>query len=284
MVVQFDWLLDFCRFYQGEDSINEQEEYKIFWSCERAWVRDLCSFSMDNNSKNEFVNSGLSEFCLEDGVPISLKAYIFRCLQLSSNDYKKWYVEKYLGRANVNHISKGKIILNHCRLAFLEYQCDKINTNITPEMLYMFEIANAVSKHKIIDIDAVVTIGWNKQSYVSIDEELMCKALSHAEECGLKIEMVRDSIQKHKSGFLTYHIEFKEIRERAVQYLVRNMPNYDDVEYIGRWKNKYVYKTYNEDFLEPQLWPTIYLLLDNNTIEEFEDCDHVMEGCVQYLV
>ena len=112
----------------------------------------------------------------------------------------------------------------------------------------------------------------------------MCKALSHAEECGLKIEMVRDSIQKHKSGFLTYHIEFKEIRERAVQYLVRNMPNYDDVEYIGRWKNKYVYKTYNEDFLEPQLWPTIYLLLDNNTIEEFEDCDHVMEGCVQYLV
>ena len=33
MVVKFEWLLDFCRFYQGEDSTYEQEEYKIFYCC-----------------------------------------------------------------------------------------------------------------------------------------------------------------------------------------------------------------------------------------------------------
>ena len=26
MVVKFEWLLDFCRFYQGEDSTYEREE------------------------------------------------------------------------------------------------------------------------------------------------------------------------------------------------------------------------------------------------------------------
>lgn len=60
MVVKFEWLLDFCRFYQGEDSTYEQEEYKIFWTCERAWVRDLCAFSLYNDWKDEFVNSGLN--------------------------------------------------------------------------------------------------------------------------------------------------------------------------------------------------------------------------------
>lgn len=211
-------------------------------------------------------------------MPISLKAYIFKHVQPSLNDYKKWYVENYLSRANTNHISKGKLILNRCRLAFLEYHCDKRNTNITPELLYMFEIANAVSRYKIFD--TAVTVGWNEQRYVSIDEEVMCEALTHAEEHGLKIEMVRDYTSKHKC-FLTYHIEFKEIRERAIQYLCNmpgsaTIPYYDDVEYVGCWQNKYVYKPYNEDFLEPQLWPTIYILLDDDTIEEYEDCDYVI--------
>ena len=119
MVVKFEWLLDFCRFYQGEDSTYEQEEYKIFWTCERAWVRDLCAFSLYNDWKDEFVNSGLNEFCSDDGVPNSLKAYIFRRTQLSPNNYKKWYVENYLSRAKINRISKGNTILNRCRLAFL---------------------------------------------------------------------------------------------------------------------------------------------------------------------
>ena len=119
MVVKFEWLLDFCRFYQGEDSTYEQEEYKIFWTCERAWVRDLCAFSLYNDWKDEFVNSGLNEFCSDDGVPNSLKAYIFRRTQLSPNDYKKWYEENYLSRAKINRISKGNTILNRCRLAFL---------------------------------------------------------------------------------------------------------------------------------------------------------------------
>ena len=119
MVVKFEWLLDFCRFYQGEDSTYEQELYKIFWTCERAWVRDLCAFSIYNDLKDEFVNSGLNEFCSDDGVPNSLKAYIFRRTQLSPNDSKKWYEENYLSRAKINRISKGKTILNRCRLAFL---------------------------------------------------------------------------------------------------------------------------------------------------------------------
>lgn len=284
MVVKFEWLLDFCRFYQGEDSTYEREEYKIFWICERAWVRDLCTFSLYNDWKDEFVNSGLNEFCFDDGVPNSLKAYIFRRAQLSPSNYKKWYVENYLKHTNINRISKGKTILNRCRLAFLEYHCDKRNTNITPEMLYMFEIANAVSEQKISGIDAVVTTGWQKRSFVSIDENIMCEALSHADKNGFRIELVKDFIQKHRSGFLTYHIEFKEIRERALRYLIqKSIPTnpfcdlfYNDAEYIGFWNNKYAYRLYNEDYLEPNLWPCKYLLIDANSIEEYEDSNYII--------
>lgn len=288
MVVKFEWLLDFCRFYQGEDSTYEQEEYKIFWTCERAWVRDLCAFSLYNDWKNEFFNSGLNEFCSDDSVPNSLKVYIFRRAQLSPNDYKKWYVENYLSQANINRISKGKTILNRCRLAFLEYHCDKRNTSITPEMLYMFEIANAVSEQKISGIDAVVTTGWQKRSFVSIDENLMCEALSHADKNGFRIELVKDFTQKHQSGFWTYHIEFKEIRERVLRYLIqKSIPVnpfcdifYDDAEYIGFWNNKYVYRLYNEDYLEPNLWPCKYLLIDANSIEEYEDSNYIITNKV----
>lgn len=288
MVVKFEWLLDFCRFYQGEDSTYEREEYKIFWICERAWVRDLCSFSLDNNWKNKFVNLGLNGFSFDDGVPISLKAYIFRHVQLSPNDYKEWYPDNYLSHNNINQISKGKVILNRYRLSFLEYHCDKRNTNITPELLYMFEIANAVSEQKISGIDAVVTTGWQKRSFVSIDENLMCEALSHADKYGFRIELVKDFIQKHQSGFLTYHIEFKEIRERALRYIIQNSipvfqfceQFYDDAEYVGFWNNKYVYRLYNEDYLEPNLWPCKYLLIDANTIEEYEDSNYIITNKV----
>lgn len=283
MVVKFEWLLDFCRFYQGEDSTYEREEYKIFWICERAWVRDLCTFSLNNTWKNEFINTGLNEFCFDDGVPISLKAYIFRRVQLSPNDYKKWYIDNYLSHNNINHISKGKAILNRCRLSFLEYHCDKRNTNITPELFYRFEIANAVSEQKISGINTVVTIGWQKRCFVSIDENLMCEALSHADKYGFRIELVKDLIQKHQSGFLTYHIEFREVRERALRYIIQNnIPVfqfcdsfYDDAEYVGFWNNKYVYRLYNEDYLEPNLWPCKYLLIDDNSIEEYEDNNYI---------
>lgn len=288
MVVKFEWLLDFCRFYQGEDSTYEREEYKIFWICERAWVRDLCSFSLDNNWKKEFVNLGLNGFSFDDGVPISLKAYIFRHVQLSPNDYKKWYLDNYLSHNNINHISKGKVILNRYRLSFLEYHCDRRNTNITPELLYMFEIANAVSEQKISGIDAVVTTGRQKRSFVSIDENLMCEALSHADKYGFRIELVKDFIQKHQSGFLTYHIEFKEIRERVLRYIIQNSipvfqfcdSFYDDAEYVGFWNNKYVYRLYNEDYLEPNLWPCKYLLIDANSIEEYEDSNYIITNKV----
>lgn len=288
MVVKFEWLLDFCRFYQGEDSTYEREEYKIFWICERAWVWDLCTFSLDNNWKNEFVNLGLNEFSFDDGVPISLKAYIFRRVQLSLNDYKKWYLDNYLSHNNINHISKGKVILNRYRLAFLEYHCDKRNTNITPELLYMFEIADAVSEQKISGIDAVVTTGWQNRSFVSIDENLMCEALSHADKNGFRIELVKDLIQKHQSGFLTYHIEFREVRERALRYIIQNSITvfqfceqfYDDAEYVGFWNNKYVYRLYNEDYLEPNLWPCKYLLIDANSIEEYEDSNYIITNKV----
>ena len=43
----------------------------------------------------------------------------------------------------------------------------------------------------------------------------------------------------------------------------------DDAEYVGFWNNKYVYRLYNEDYLEPNLWPCKYLLIDANTIEEY---------------
>lgn len=116
----------------------------------------------------------------------------------------------------------------------------------------------------------------------------MCEALSHADKYGFRIELVKDLIQKHQSGFLTYHIEFREVRERALRYIIQNnIPVfqfcdsfYDDAEYVGFWNNKYVYRLYKEDYLEPNLWPCKYLLIDANGIDEYEDSNYIITNKV----
>ena len=113
-----------------------------------------------------------------------------------------------------------------------------------------------------------VTVAWEQTEPISKEQDI---AVSNT------------ALQKHKSGFLTYHIEFKEVRERVLRHLLQNSipinPScdlfYDDAEYIGFWDNRYVYRLYNEDYLEPNLWPCKYLLIDANGIEEYEDTDYI---------
>ena len=84
------------------------------------------------------------------------------------------------------------------------------------------------------------------------------------------------------------NIDFKEIRERVLRSLIqKSIPVnpfcdlfYDDAEYIGFWNNKYVYRLYNEDYLEPNLWPCKYLLIDANSIEEYEDSNYIITNKV----
>lgn len=291
MEVKYKWLLDFCSYYDGDESNPATEKKDIFWFYEQKWIEFL--FEADYYIKeivDDYIDFGLKEFNETDGVPLSLKAILLNRYKHwggygeTANDFKEWYLATYKPRLAEKKLSKGKKMLSSYRLAFLEYHCNLESIEKTPEMDYMFDIANAVSEHKILGIDASVTIGWQKRSFISIDEELMCNALSHADKYGFRIELVKDFIQKHNSGFLTYHIEFKEIRERFLKYLTKNSipiipfsdTFYDDGEYVGFWNNKYVYKLYNEDYLEPILWPCKYILIDAFSIEEYEDTDNVL--------
>ena len=289
MEIRHKWLLDFCSYYDGKENNEPDHTSGMLWEYERVWVMRMQNWDFSLGEVNEYIHYGVGDFNADDGVPISFKTILFNRYMHwnfcgTVEGFKEWYLATYKNRLAEKKLNKGKRILNSYRLAFLEYRCNRESIEKTPGMDYMFEIANAVSEHKILGIDASVTIGWQKRSFISIDEELMCNALSHADKYGFRIELVKDFIQKHNSGFLTYHIEFKEIRERFLKYLTKNSipiipfsdTFYDDGEYVGFWNNKYVYKLYNEDYLEPILWPCKYILIDAFSIEEYEDTDNVL--------
>lgn len=293
MEIKYKWLLDFCSYYNGEENTEADHTSGMLWEYERVWVMQLSNLDFYFGELNEYIHYGLGDFNADDGVPITLKIILFNRYRHwnffgTAEGFKEWYLTTYKNRLAEKRLSKGKKILNKYRLAFLEYHCNWETIEKTTEMDYMFEIANAVSEHKISGIDAMVTIGWEKHSFISIDENLMCDALSHADKYGFRIELVKDFIQKHNSGFLTYHIEFKEVRERFIKHLAQNsipiIPScdtfYDDGEYVGFWNNKYVYKLYNEDYLEPNLWPCKYILIDADSVEEYENINNVLTNKV----
>ena len=264
--LRYKWLLDFDSYYKGEESFPGDDNDYPCWINERIWVKLLSSWNFKHGSMNEYIHHGLEDFSSGDGVPMTLKVILFNRFCGKLEEFREWYLTFYKNRLKEKQLSRGKEILNKYRLAFLEYRCDWQNMLCIPqEMRYMFEISNAVDSEHSYD--------------QPMSEGIMCKALEYAEAHGLTIDIVLDSqciISKQLDGW-TYHPEFKEIRERALAFLQRELPRYSNAQYVGLWKGKYVYQPFCEDgerFLE---FPH-YILLDKDTEELYIDKSTIGEG------
>lgn len=96
-------LLDFCRYYQGEDenTFSLNDDRSMLWEYEKIWYnlknsndKQIDDFLRDYNLFD------MSEFEPFDGVPITLKAVLFDLFSnwagvRNADDFKKWYKEVY---------------------------------------------------------------------------------------------------------------------------------------------------------------------------------------------
>ena len=150
------------------------------------------------------IKTGLKGWKTNEGIPDSLLCHlieVFDHLSGSSYDFvnrfKAWLEENYqVDSLQMKH-RKGKRILNEYRLAFLEYKGDNENIERTPEMDYMFTIADGVDAEHGFD--------------APIDESEMCDAIEYAEENGYEIYLEPDEDDiRTKHGFgIHNHIRFK---------------------------------------------------------------------------
>ena len=75
-----DNLISCCRFYKGEreSTYPVQTDESMLWFCEMAWVENMLRHAhYAGELMSEYEAVGLSAFCADDIVPISLKAQIF---------------------------------------------------------------------------------------------------------------------------------------------------------------------------------------------------------------
>ena len=272
----YKWLLDFCSYYNGEEDCPTDDSHdEMFWFYEKAWVMKISHWEFSLGEINEYIHLGLGPFSEHDGVPQTLKIVLFNrymhwSCQASPEDFKTWYLKHYRNRLKEKKLSKGKRILNRYRLAFLEYRCNWRDITPTPEMDYMFAIANAVDAEHGFD--------------APIAESVMCKALAHADTHGYTIELIPDAkylIRKPCDGW-KYHPEFKEIRMRALDFLKNNMPEYDNAEYRGRWNGRYVYAPFCESGEVHVTGMPRYILVDKDSVEDLVDRELKTRGKIRW--
>ena len=126
---------------------------------------------------------------------------VFDHLSGGSHDFesrfKAWLEENYhVDSEQIKH-RKGKLILNEYRLAFLEYKGDFEKIERTPEMDYMFTIADAMDAEHGFD--------------ASVDETEICDTIEYAEENGYEIYLEPDEedvLNKHDFG-IRNHIRLR---------------------------------------------------------------------------
>lgn len=95
--------IDYCRYYKGEKTnpFPYDDVRSLLWDYEKAW----CEIQRTHDAKmNDILRDynlyGLSDYEPYDGVPVSLKAYLFDRFSNwmgvhNSDDFKKWYTETY---------------------------------------------------------------------------------------------------------------------------------------------------------------------------------------------
>lgn len=95
-------LLKYCRYYRGEKKCPNKADF-LFWDYERIWAENLISDDTFHEQLRNYVQSGLAEFQRDDGVPLSLKVFLFdRYCHWNSGamidaveGFKDFYLHKY---------------------------------------------------------------------------------------------------------------------------------------------------------------------------------------------
>ncbi len=103
-----DELLKYCKYYKGEDYnpfVDKNQDKALFWDWEQKWLVWAAQHNdTDDNLLDtmlyEYIQAGMDNFEINDGVPISLKALLFN-RYFHWNEYSKpadfmnWYVNTY---------------------------------------------------------------------------------------------------------------------------------------------------------------------------------------------
>lgn len=97
-------LIKLCHYYNGEKESPFSDDTKsLLWFYERGWVHSHKDYSFENEIE-EYLSVGLSDFCDDDGVPLTYKALLFNRFAQSFQSmleavepfkifYKKYYRE-----------------------------------------------------------------------------------------------------------------------------------------------------------------------------------------------
>jgi len=97
-------LIKVCRYYHGEDECPHNDYITAFaWETERAWVYDNTkekneATSMDIDIMTTYIDNGLADFNVDDGVPITLKALLFfrlKDMRITAESFKNIYNDIY---------------------------------------------------------------------------------------------------------------------------------------------------------------------------------------------
>ena len=97
-------LLQFCRYYKGEDKCPFDDKRCRWWEYEKKWVEFTTSVYQTNQSNyildisiEEYISNNMQDFEKSDGVPLSLKALLYNRYYYwnQGGDFKKWYLNEY---------------------------------------------------------------------------------------------------------------------------------------------------------------------------------------------
>lgn len=98
-------LVKFCRYYKGEEECPYKDpNERALWFYERAWTFDAAKEAGELAEEIiiSYITRGLASFEYDDGVPLSLKAYLFNCLGKwggSTEGFKEIYRKYYTNRS-----------------------------------------------------------------------------------------------------------------------------------------------------------------------------------------
>lgn len=94
-------LLQFCKYYKGEENSPFQGTEGVLWGVEKTWVAFSLNtekgFDYLSKCLNEYLSCGLRDFEQFDDIPVSLKAVLFNRFEQwdEGGDFKEFYRKYY---------------------------------------------------------------------------------------------------------------------------------------------------------------------------------------------
>lgn len=94
-------LLQFCKYYKGEENSPFQGTEGALWGFEKTWVAFSLNpekgFDYLSSCLNEYLSCGLRDFEQFDDTPVSLKAVLFNRFEQwdEGGDFKEFYRKYY---------------------------------------------------------------------------------------------------------------------------------------------------------------------------------------------